>query len=200
VATDRPEAIRSFVAVLPDDDTRRTLATIRSDLEGTVRGVRWVDPSLIHVTLHFFGDLEVGRIDPISERLAAAAETTGRFVCELRGLGTFGARGQFRVVWVGVGEGREPLAKVASAVHEAVKELGLPLDDRPFSPHLTVGRIRDRIDPSSVQSLSEWVEKAKGRSYGRFDAGALCLMRSELRPSGPVYTVTRSFPLGEGTR
>lgn len=178
--------IRAFVAVPVEDAVvRRRLAGARSLLP-SLRGVRWVAESQLHFTLKFLGDLEEDRVRAAREVAAAAARAgPGAFRLALEGLGVFPPRGSARVVWAGCGAGAEPLAALATAVEEAFVAAGFPREERPFSPHLTLARVKD---PGSGRRLSEAVPSASREPFGTVPVDSLVLFRSDLSPAGPDYS------------
>ncbi len=178
--------IRTFVAVPVEDAVvRRRLAGARSLLP-ELRGVRWVAERQLHFTLKFLGDLEEDRVRVAREATAAAAQAgPGPFRLALEGLGVFPPRGSVRVVWAGCGAGAEPLASLATAVEEAFVATGFPREERPFSPHLTLARVRD---PGSGRRLSQVVPSVPAEPFGTVTVGSVVLFRSDLSPAGPDYS------------
>ncbi|MBP7676069.1 MAG: RNA 2',3'-cyclic phosphodiesterase [Thermoanaerobaculia bacterium] len=178
--------IRAFVAVPVEDAVvRRRLAGARTLLP-ELRGVRWVAETQLHFTLKFLGDLQEDRVRDAREAVAAAAQARpGAFRLALEGLGVFPPRGSARVVWAGCGAGAASLASLATAVEEAFVAAGFPREERPFSPHLTLARVKD---PGSGRRLSQVVPSVPGEPFGTLPVGSLVLFRSDLSPSGPDYS------------
>ncbi|MHB8800255.1 MAG: RNA 2',3'-cyclic phosphodiesterase [Thermoanaerobaculia bacterium] len=178
--------IRAFVAVPVEDVVvRRRLAGARSLLP-ELRGVRWVAESQLHFTLKFLGDLEEERAGAARAATAAAARAaTGSFRLALEELGVFPPRGSARVVWAGCGAGAAALSTLADAVEEAFLAAGFPREERPFSPHLTLARVKD---PGSGRRLARVLPSVPGEPFGTVPVDSLVLFRSDLSPAGPDYS------------
>ena len=178
--------IRAFVAVPVEDGVvRRRLAGARSLLP-ELRGVRWVPETQLHFTLKFLGDLEESRLGAARRAAAAAARAAPRaFELALEGLGAFPPSGSARVVWAGCGAGAAALASLAASVEDAFLAAGFPREARPFSPHLTLARVKD---PGSGRRLAQVLPSVPGASFGTVPVGSLVLYRSDLSPAGPDYS------------
>ena len=152
--------------------------------------VRWVRPEQMHVTLKFLGDVEEQR----EERLTAALEAvTGisPFVFNLAGVGAFPNRQRPRVVWTGIDSGCREVAALAARVDEALAPCGFPREERPFSPHVTIGRVKQ---PGEFAGFWQAVDAAPyvGQPV---DACEVKLVHSTLTPKGPLYADLAAFPL-----
>ncbi len=178
--------IRTFVAVPVEDAVvRRRLAGARSLLPD-LRGVRWAAERQLHFTLKFLGDVEEERIEAARRATAAAARGgPGSFRLALEGLGAFPPKGAARVVWAGCGAGAEALASLAATVEEAFDTAGFPREERPFSPHLTLARVRD---PLSGRRLAQALPSVPEEPFGTVLVGSIVLYRSDLSPAGPDYS------------
>lgn len=188
--------IRSFVAVPVEDAVvRRRLAGARSLLP-ELRGVRWTAERQLHFTLKFLGDLEEEQLADARRATAAAARAgPASFRLALEGLGAFPPKGSARVVWAGCGAGAAALASLAAAVEEAFLSAGFPREERPFSPHLTLARVRD---PGSGRRLAQALPSVPEEPFGTVVVGSIVLYRSDLSPAGPDYSellrVALEFP------
>lgn len=177
--------IRAFVAVpLEDAVVRRRLAGARSLLP-PLRGVRWVPETHLHFTVRFLGDVDGERLADLRAAVAEAARGGGPFRLSLAGLGAFPPRGPARVLWAGCGEGGDALSTLASTVEEAFSRLGFPPEARPFSPHLTLARVKD---VEAGRRLARALPTLPPEPFGDVDVSALVLFRSDLSPRGPDYT------------
>lgn len=192
----RDDLIRLFVAVELNDEVRGRLAEEQGRLQRVVQGVRWIPPEQMHITLVFIGDVFSGQVDGIAEVLESAARDCAGFNMKITGLGVFGSRHQPRVVWAGVGEGAAEAVALQARVVRGLSTLELAFDNRPFSPHLTLGRVKSS---GMARGLTDAVERTAMRVYGTVQVDRLFLIRSELQPQGSVYTaVSQSFLSGAG--
>jgi 2'-5' RNA ligase len=183
------------VAVLLPDPLRQALGAEVERLRAGVRGVSWVAPDNLHVTLKFLGAVEPGRLGRVAEVLADLAAGAAPFDLGLRGLGAFPAPTRPRVIWVGVAPGGPALAELAERVDDALGALAFTREERPFAAHVTLGRVRQpRRDPAAAAALGAGAE----RDFGGFRVERLALMRSDLSPKGARYTALGSWPLGRG--
>jgi 2'-5' RNA ligase len=148
-----------------------------------------------HVTLKFLGDTEAGRLSRISDALAESLAGVEPFDLEIVGAGAFPSAGRPRTVWVGVTSGKEQLVDVAERVEDSLENQGFSREDRPFSAHVTIGRLRD---DRGARRLSPALRDTAVGHLGTVRVGSVALMRSDLRPQGPVYSVLAEIPLGGG--
>ena len=184
--------MRLFVAVHLSDEVRERLAVVQHRLQGVRADVSWVRPGNIHLTLKFLGEVEPARLDPIRAALAEAARASEPCEAAVAGVGSFGGRIP-RVVWAGIAQGAEALTALAGRVDAAMAGVGFPRESRPFSAHLTLGRVR------SSRNAAEFLGALRAEARADFGATrvtAFSLMESQLNPKGSIYTAIDSFPLG----
>jgi 2'-5' RNA ligase len=169
---------RLFVSIeLPDSVTKRL-----GELDPRLRGVRWLEPRQMHLTLAFFGNVAAETQARLSEKLQAIAWKS--FFLPLTGLGTFPTKGWPKIIWIGVGTGHPHLFQLHKRVQEALLAVDLEPDLRSFHPHVTLARCRD-VSPQTVRPFL--------KSHADFDAGLIHvesfqLNSSELTPAGSVYS------------
>ena len=150
--------------------------------------VRWIEPYNIHLTLRFLGPTDPAAVPNIIARLQQSVPGTPAPKLSLCGLGTFPAHRQPRIVWAGFAGDLELLTKLQNAAECAAVALGWPAETRPFRPHLTLGRVRDRAFPSQRQSLLRAIDTATIPPASVWHPHAVRLYRSVLTPQGAVYT------------
>jgi len=184
--------MRLFVAVNLPSEIRERLAAVQDSLRRAQAEVSWVRAENIHVTLKFLGETEEKRLERIRPALDEVANAGAPFSMELSGVGSFGGRIP-RVVWVGVGDGAEPLIQLAGRVEAALARVGFPKERRGLTAHLTLGRVRS---PKNAEALLASLQEFRAEKFGTVAATQFELMQSELRPTGSVYTVLEKFPLG----
>ncbi len=195
--------IRTFVAVELDASLRQALvqaqARLRSRLEqaaGPGVRVQWVRPDSIHLTLKFLGDIPEERVGEIRTALTGAVARQVRLSVPAEGLGAFPDARAPRVLWVGLLERDGALTRLASEVETALVAIGFAPESKPFHPHLTLARIKERSRDVG-RALSRGGLLEQDMKPGALAVDAVCLMQSELRPSGAVYTELCRLPLKE---
>ena len=187
--------IRSFLAIELPKPILRKIEEVQGDLKSTHADVRWVNPEKIHLTLKFFGNIEELRIDPIFKSIEEPARNTLSFSLAVRGVGAFPSLKNPRVIWMGLVEGKEVLASFQKQIESQLEKIGFQPEDRPFHPHLTFGRMKSS---RGKEDLGGRMEKHKEEEFGDFTVAKVVLFKSELRPTGPIYTPLRELRLGGG--
>ena len=190
------QQIRSFIAIELPEPVKIGLKQIQDVLKssGPV-SAKWVDPNSIHLTLKFLGNVPVDNIAGIITMTEQAVEAVKPFHLEIGKLGCFPNLRRVQVVWVGIAGDLDPLQLLAKKLEDNMAELGFPPEGRPFTPHLTLARIRDDATPDQRRALGEIIAGIKSESNLIFNINSISLMRSQLRPSGAVYTELHSFAL-----
>ena len=179
--------MRLFIAVNLPSPAARSVSELVARLRPQVTGVKWVDPGLMHFTLKFLGETEPSRLAQIQAALAQVQATP--FEVQLEGAGAFPNPGRPRVLWVGVKDGAEPLTRLAEKIEDC---LDGPGEDRPFKPHLTIGRAKRPTRQPNLQLPQDKLAKFRVESFE--------LIRSQLTPAGPKYHVLSSFGLHGGPK
>jgi RNA 2',3'-cyclic 3'-phosphodiesterase len=177
--------IRAFVAIDLPAGVHEALETLEAELRRCDAPVTWVKPERIHLTLKFLGNVSSEQIEGIQAVLRQCAASIRPFRLQAAGCGAFPTIQQMRVVWVGVRGDAEPLGKLQREVERALVPLGFPPEERPFRPHLTVGRVKGR---QRLRLLQESLLASRGFEAEAFDVADLVLYKSELRPDGARYT------------
>lgn len=192
--------IRAFLAIELPEDLRRALTTLQQDLkrqlERTVdrqSGITWVRPASMHLTVRFLGDMPDESIEPLRLAVGQAVSAHRAIAIPLERLGVFPRLQQPRVLWVGPSESWEQSdeAKRLAALHRAIEDCCQAADfapeSRPFSPHLTLARIKEG-ERQVGQALARCGAMDRPVTVGVLLVGAMTLMQSELRPTGSIYT------------
>ncbi|NCC50520.1 MAG: RNA 2',3'-cyclic phosphodiesterase [Spartobacteria bacterium] len=180
------DIVRAFIAIEVSDAVREALAFTTRTLRKTQARVSWVPAQNMHISLAFLGDIFGAKARVLAHALEGIAAELPPFTLEVRGLGTFGGRRKPRVIWAGVACIPEPLKALHDQVSLAVLDAGVLLDERPFCPHVTLGRIRAS---GKVDALTSAVGSAKDMHYGFVDIHRVLLMRSRLLPQGAQYSI-----------
>ena len=159
--------------------------------------VRWIPPQNIHLTLKFLGDTAATSLEHIRSALEAEVPHFKHFNLGLNGLGAFPNAKRPRVLWIGL----EAPAALISLQHEldmATSRLGYASEERGFSPHLTIGRVRPNVSTAGVLSIRQVLEGAPVGWLGTLPVGAVHLYKSELLPAGSVYTRLHTVQMPAG--
>jgi 2'-5' RNA ligase len=181
--------VRAFVAIeLPPTITRGLREIQRSLQRSPSAGIRWVPEGNIHLTLKFLGDIPLSQVPDISAVIERAAGSTQPLRLEVVGLGAFPGRPQPRILWAGLGGDTEPLASLANGIDAALAGLGFPRENRPFTPHLTLARVRPEVSPAEIRSVGEAMASLRIPAGLAFVADSVSLMKSLLRPEGACYS------------
>jgi 2'-5' RNA ligase len=181
------------VAVLLPDDLRARLAREVDALGPRAPGVTWVAAENLHVTLKFLGGVDDARLDEVRAALARGA-TAPAFDVDVRGLGAFPSITRARVLWAGTAAS-PAFTRLAADVDRALATLGFAAEARGFTPHVTLGRVRE---PRPNPALASALQAAATRAYGLLRVDRVALMRSDLSPRGARYTELAAFPLPPG--
>jgi len=188
-------AVRAFVAVELDPALREAVADLLRHLQKAVGGVRWVDPEGVHITLKFLGEVEAGRIPPIASALETAVRPLAPFNLRLGTPGAFPDPQRPRVLWLAVEEPTGALARLQRAVEEALTALGFPPEERPFTPHLTLGRVGAQAGEGVRRRAGLALAGLKVPPGLTMRVTTVSLMRSHLSPQGARYTRLARIPL-----
>ena len=179
------EKIRTFIALPLPKTVLDPIRDVQERLRKERFSVRWVRPESIHLTLKFLGEIAEGELEAVAEAMKAAAIQNRPCSLCAKGLGVFPGVKNPRVLWVGVAGDSKPLGKIQSDLESQLESKGYPREKRPFKSHLTIGRVKGRNDP---KSLAEVLREHADFSSSSFEAGELVLFKSDLKPSGAVYT------------
>lgn len=183
--------IRTFIAIAIPEPAVQKLAGLFALLRAERADVKWVRPEGLHITLKFLGDVDPGRIGDIGQAIAAAAVRENPLALRLQGFGGFPSLRSPRVFWIGMEGDTGRLIELAARIDRGTGSLGFPAEERPFKPHLTIGRVR------SAKGLSSVVETLQRNmpAFDPFTAGEIRIMKSDLKPAGAEYTVLKSIQL-----
>ena len=183
------ESIRSFLAFdIEDDAIRNRLARAQALLVQTGADVKLVETENIHVTMRFLGDINVDTVERIFAEMKKIQFTP--FDVYLKGLGVFPSLSYPRVVWAGIADGADQLKDVFSQLEPKIRELGFAPDNKGFSPHLTIARVRS--GRNKVQ-LAQFINKNMDFEFGTINARCLRLKKSVLSPRGPTYSTLKEY-------
>lgn len=187
-----------FVALELETPVRTALGNVQRQLRSTARDVRWVNLNLLHVTMKFLGEVDDSTVPDIIDALDLAASECTPFTFVLDGCGCFPAGGPVRVVWGGVKETTGMLQSCAEFVEATLAEIGFEPERRAFSPHITLGRVRnDRSQGKLRDAVSEVSRESAARNPVEQLVERITLMSSTLSTTGPTYVPLHKASLGK---
>ena len=183
------EQIRCFIAIELPEELKRELSKLQSQLKAASRAsVKWVDTKSIHLTLKFLGNVDVNRIPTILETIAQARQGIAPFHLEVAGTGVFPGQKQPRVAWVGLRGDVQILLRLQERIESALVPLGFASEARSFTPHITLGRVRPEGQATEKQKLAQAVISTRFEAITPLDVKAVSLIKSQLTPTGAIYT------------
>ena len=183
------EQVRSFVAIELPRNVKKGLEQIEYQVkQGGYTGIKWVNPEGIHVTLKFLGNISSEQIIEISKGLEETTQEVSPFHLEIAGLGAFPNLRQPRVLWIAISGEVAKLSRLQQKIDSLLASCGFPKESRPFVPHLTLARLKDSMSPEERKKIGTFIKSLKLEAGFPFDAEAASLMKSQLTPTGAIYS------------
>lgn len=184
-------ALRAFLAVPLSSEIKDCYARLHGDVTRRFRGLRWVRPENLHVTMRFLGDTEERKAETLRRDVATLTAGQAAFRLTLGAPGCYGGRKAPRVVWIGIEKGAEEMRRLADGIELSARQLGFKPETKPWAPHVTVARNREGL------KIEGWEEAlaASGLSGLGLDVEGVSLMSSRLLPRGPEYSTVWTAPL-----
>lgn len=184
IALDFPLSILDSI----EQQTKRLRQTLENDV------IRWVLTHNLHLTLKFLGNVPVSHLEFLKQMLAQATDSITQFDLQIGGVGSFPNSNRPRVLWVGI-HAPAALSNLRKAIEEGAKRLGYEKEERPFSPHLTLGRVRQGLDGKDLQKISNALSSIQLGKIGIARVDSVHIYKSDLNSEGSVYTKLFSTPL-----
>ncbi|MBI1976480.1 MAG: RNA 2',3'-cyclic phosphodiesterase [Candidatus Omnitrophica bacterium] len=188
--------IRSFIALDIPDKVKNELSLLVSTLEKTGADVKWVKKENFHLTLKFLGQITEEQVNHVKRILEKISQKQRRFSFHLSGLGSFPDLRRPRVLWVGIDRGVEMLEVLTEKIESEIAQTGIKGENRLFSPHLTLGRVRS---PRNLQKLVTCMEQVDFSSSEEIFPEHVSLYKSILSPKGSVYEVIAESQIPQDT-
>ncbi len=189
----------SFVAIELPEALRHSLVEIIKTLSSEIEPhtIRWVRPEGIHLTLKFLGDVDPPKMEKVHHVVQDVVPQFSVFTFSAGGLGCFPNLRRPRVIWVGIHEQSGELKALQAGLEQGFSAQGFQREKRVFHPHLTVGRMRRSARQADHRAVGEALGQMEDFSLGEFRVKEVCLFRSDLRPTGAVYTKLLAASLEE---
>ena len=186
--SNQAESIRLFIAVELPPEVLSALSNLIHGLRASaLGGIRLVATKNIHVTLKFLGDTDVDRLSDLTAALDGLGDRASAFSLALGDVGGFPNLNRTRVLWVGLAGDKQPLDSLANLVEKACVALDFRANAQPFSPHLTVARMRDSASPEERRKAGETLTSLQWKKGAPIPIDSFKLIKSTLTPQGPIY-------------
>ena len=185
--------IRAFLAIKILGSTKEELTQLQEIFKQTGANAQWTPKKNLHLTLKFLGDTEEVKLSILSQRLSTYLKKVKSFSLQLENVGAFPKIKHPRVVWAGVTTGVEPLTQLAEQVEAICATTGFKKAERPFHPHLTLGRVRAS---KGNQRLTKQLTDTTFQASQITPVNEVVLFQSKLQPDGPIYAPLAKFRLG----
>jgi 2'-5' RNA ligase len=182
--------IRAFLAIDVDEDLKAKMYKIIKEFKQIDANIKYVDLENLHLTLKFFGDIDVEGIDLLSSKISKVVENFDGFNLKIKGCGAFPNTNRIKVIWLGI-ENDEIVKRLHDELDKEFVKLGFDKDKR-FSSHLTIGRMKSAKGKAKVKSTIEEFSDVK---IGEMSVDRIVLKKSTLTPKGPIYEDLEIFEL-----
>jgi 2'-5' RNA ligase len=180
--------LRAFIAVELPIEIRKTVCAATSKLRDEIGAlVRWVPIENMHLTLKFLGDVSPANMDMLSQMLRAETDLFKCFELRLNGIGSFPSLKRPRVIYIGI-QSPAVLESLQRGIESASRRLGYESEERSFSPHLTIGRVKQNVTATEQQAIRRALEETTIDALGTTRVDSVELFKSDLKPTGSVYT------------
>lgn len=182
--------MRTFIAIEIEPSIKEKISELINKLSQTGARVGWVKKESIHLTLKFLGEVDEKKIKEVSERLKEISSRTKPFKIRIEGAGWF-PEGSLnpRVLWIGI-KYPEQLRVLWKGIEKEMKELGFKEEERDFSPHITIGRVKEK---ERISAVLEILKKFMTTFFGETEVKSIVLFKSVLKPDGAEYTPIEKF-------
>jgi 2'-5' RNA ligase len=180
-----PPTLRTFIALELPPSVISLLEKVQEDLKSMRLRAKWVRPENIHLTLKFLGNINPGDIDKIGRAMKDAVDNFVAIDLVVRGVGVFPGIKRPRVIWVGLGGQTQLLFAMQRMLEDNLTALDFEKEKRPFKGHLTLGRFRQTVEPDTIRQI---MQKYANLSSEEFTASRIILFKSDLKPTGAVYS------------
>lgn len=183
--------MRCFIAIDMPEDIKVSISNVIEKAGQKVKGIRWVSAQNIHLTLKFLGDVKEELMHDIEKGLSSVCINHAPFTINIRSAGAFPNFKYPNVLWVGIDESEE-LKRLYEDIEDVLSGLGFEKENRKFSPHLTIGRVKDR---KGIEPVIKELYTFKDMFFGSMEVKEVLLMRSILKPAGAEYSKIAGFKL-----
>ncbi len=184
--------MRTFIAVELPEEVKSKINKVIETLKPISSGVKWVEEKNLHITMKFLGEIKESEVERLIAIVEDNVKETSFFNAKYEGMGTFPTSTSPRVVWVGTRAGGEELKGIADSFESSLSKAGFRSEEREFTPHITIGRVKER---KNMPELVKAIEKLKNEKFGEVIVDQISIMKSTLTPKGPIYEVVKKIKL-----
>ena len=188
--------IRAFIAIELPPELKIELTKVETQLKiNSPPVIKWIEPGSIHITLKFLGETSDAILDDLILAMEESVVGVSPFKLDVRQLGAFPGVDRPQVIWVGVSGEMEKLKQLQKNLEKNTEQLGFKRESRTFSPHLTLGRVRDGARPDDIQRISKLLNETVFTTLHNINVNQINLMKSVLTPTGAIHTFIGSIKL-----
>ncbi|MBA4420735.1 MAG: RNA 2',3'-cyclic phosphodiesterase [Anaerolinea sp.] len=190
--------VRAFIAIELSTETRYSIQQVVNGYNQSIpRGwVRWVGVVNLHLTLKFLGDVPVELLPDIYQHMDITAAGVTSFNGVAAGVGMFPSSQKPRVIWLGL-DAKQALSNLAGSLENELAKINIMREEKPFSPHLTIGRVNRDLTDDQLSKLGAIILRSQPGVVGEVTVERITLFRSDLRESGPIHTPLHQSALGK---
>ncbi len=186
--------MRAFIAIELPQEIKDTLGRLQAKLKTAEADVKWVEPKNIHLTLKFLGEIDEQTTEKIKSFLEKIPNAQKQFKINLSSPGAFPSPASPRVIWVGIKQGNAEIKGIAIFLEKQSAEIGLPPENKEFSAHITIGRVRSGKNRGELSKILSDLSQNSLEDQ-QFTADKITLFKSTLSSNGPIYETVKEFPL-----
>lgn len=183
--------MRAFIAIDLPSNIKNAISKMQDKLKTSLPKVSWVAPVNLHLTLKFLGEISPKQLDSINQIISQTVKTITGFKIKLESLGAFPNEACARIIWIGTEQIPQPLKEIVEQLEIGIAKLGIPKEEHPFRLHITLGRIRHRLNPGDLEKGIRQIKNDLIYENLEFNTRGITLFQSTLGKDGPTYTVLK---------
>ena len=183
--------MRIFIGIKLDEPLMEQIEKFLEPIKNINSPVRWVKRENLHITLKFIGEVPNEKFQQIAAVLSQNKFTTDSFDLQITGCGKFGKGNALNILWIGINHHKK-LEEIYSTLENLLSKGGIAKENRPFNPHITVGRNRKSFNFKSIIRI---LEEKQFEFISNLKVSQFQIFKSELTPDGPIYTIMKELPL-----
>lgn len=187
--------MRTFIAIILPDEIKERLSELQAKLKKTEAEVSWVKPHNIHLTLKFLGEVDEKLLHAIGASLDRIVKSHKRVDLRIAEIGAFPSLNRPRVIWAGIDKGDNEVKTLAQEIESEMSRLGLTPEEKEFSSHITIGRVRSGLNNTALVLELPKINEFIRQENLEFSAERINLYKSTLTPQGPIYEALKEVSL-----